>query len=127
MHFLLTHRTHPTVEDVYQGVVPDIPTLSRTTVYNTLRMFSEHHAAQMLTIDDHRICYDGDIRPHVHFYCRVCGHDYDLFDKRAPRVKQPSLMGGNLVDEAQLYYKGICKNCLEKKQSAKTGDDEEAV
>ena len=127
MHFLLTHRTHPTVEDVYQGVVPDIPTLSRTTVYNTLRMFSAHHAAQMLTIDDHRICYDGDIRPHVHFYCRECGHVYDLFDKRAPRVKQPSLMGGNLVDEAQLYYKGICKNCLEKKQSAKTGDDEEAV
>ena len=80
MHFLLTHRTHPTVEDVYQGVVPRIPTLSRTTVYNTLRMFSEHHAAQMLTIDDHRICYDGDTHPHVHFFCRECGRVFDFTD-----------------------------------------------
>lgn len=123
MQFLLTHRTHPTVEDVYQGVVTDVPTLSRTTVYNTLRMFSEHHAAQMLTIDDHRVCYDGEVRPHVHFYCRECGRVYDLFDRRAPKVKQPTLMNGNLVDEAQLYYKGICKDCLEKKNIEEASEE----
>ena len=51
MQYLLTHYTHPTVEDVYKGLVPRVPTLSRTTVYNTLRMFSEKNAAQMITID----------------------------------------------------------------------------
>ena len=45
VEFLLTHATHPTVEDVYQGLCTKIPTLSRTTVYNTLRLLSEHHAA----------------------------------------------------------------------------------
>lgn len=59
MHYLLTHFTHPTVDDVYRGLCSKIPTLSRTTVYNTLRMFSENNAAQMITIDDHRVCYDG--------------------------------------------------------------------
>jgi Fur family peroxide stress response transcriptional regulator len=122
MHFLLTHRTHPTVEDVYQGVVPRIPTLSRTTVYNTLRMFSEHHAAQMLTIDDHRICYDGDTHPHVHFFCRECGRVFDFMDKRAPKINKPTDMDGNLVDEAQLYYKGICKDCLAKDEARNQGE-----
>lgn len=111
MSYLLTHRTHPTVEDVYQGVVGEIPTLSRTTVYNTLRLFAEHHAAQMITIDDHRVCYDGDIHPHVHFLCRKCGRVYDLMDCKAPVYRKPFTVDGNLVDEAQLYYKGICCHC----------------
>lgn len=114
MSFLLTHRTHPTVDDVYQGVLPEIPSLSRTTVYNTLRLFAEHHAAQMITIDDHRVCYDGDIHPHVHFLCRQCGKVYDLMDCKAPVYRKPFNVGGHLVDEAQLYYKGVCKECLKK-------------
>ena len=85
MSYLLGHRTHPTVEDVFQGVVTEVPTLSRTTVYNTLRLFSEHKAAQMITIDDHHVCYDGDIHPHVHFLCRECGRVFDLMDEKAPK------------------------------------------
>lgn len=111
MSYLLSHRTHPTVEDVYQGVVTKIPTLSRTTVYNTLRLFAEHHAAQMITIDDHRVCYDGDIHPHVHFLCKKCGKVYDLMDCKAPVYRKPFTVSGHLVDEEQLYYKGICRNC----------------
>ncbi len=118
MTYLLSHRTHPTVEDVYQGVVKDVPTLSRTTVYNTLRLFSERRAAQMITIDDHHVCYDGDIHPHVHFLCRECGRVFDLMDEKAPKLKKRSITrDGNLIDEAQLYYKGVCRECLEKEKS----------
>lgn len=111
MGYLIENHTHPTVEEVYQALCNDITTLSRTTVYNTLRMLSEHKAAQMITIDDHHVCYDGDTRPHVHFYCKRCGRVYDLMDEPAP---QPSAkyIDGNLVSESQLYYKGICRNCL---------------
>lgn len=114
MDYLLTHHTHPTVEDVYRGICDEIPTLSRTTVYNTLRMFSERHAAQMLTIDDHHVCYDGDLHPHVHFICRECGQVTDLEMEQAPRLEGHNLVEGNLVDDMQLYYKGICKSCLAK-------------
>lgn len=61
MHYLLTHYTHPTVDDVYRGLCGKMPTLSRTTVYNTLRLLSENNAAQMITIDEHRVCYDGNV------------------------------------------------------------------
>lgn len=111
LRFLMTHHTHPTVEDVYTALVKRMPTLSLTTVYNTLRMFAERGAAQMLTIDDHRVCYDGCTEPHVHFFCRQCGRVLDIDDEAAPSLGGTREVGGHLVDEAQLYYKGLCADC----------------
>ena len=112
MKYLLDHATHPTVEDVYNGLIKKIPSLSKTTLYNTLRLFSEHKAAQMLTIDDHRVCYDGDLRPHVHFFCKKCGRVIDLFDVPAPSPDAVTAIDGNRVDDVQLYYRGVCSRCL---------------
>ena len=54
MDYLLKHHIHPTVDEVYTALSDEIPTLSKTTVYNTLRLFSEHGAAKMLTIDERK-------------------------------------------------------------------------
>ena len=117
MNYLLTHFDHPTVDEVYQGLCDQIPTLSRTTVYNTLRLLSEHNAAQMITIDDHHVCYDGNINPHVHFICKKCGKIIDLFDEKAPRVRKQTMIDGNIVEEEQPYYKGICAECAAKEKA----------
>ena len=53
-------------------------TLSRTTVYNTLKILVEQGAVQMLTIDDKNSRYDADITPHAHFRCSKCGCIKDL-------------------------------------------------
>lgn len=111
MSYLMTHFTHPTVEEVYKALCPKIKTLSRTTVYNTLRLFSERKAALMITIDEHRVCYDGDTHPHVHFYCKECGRVIDFMDEPAPVMTRQREIQGNLVDEMQLYYKGVCGEC----------------
>lgn len=117
IQYLQTHFNHPTVDDVYNGLYKKIPTLSRTTVYNSLRMLSEHHVAQMITIDDHHVCYDGNITPHVHFYCKECGKVTDLFNVQAPDLPSAEVSEGNMIDEVQLYYKGICKDCQNKKDN----------
>ena len=116
MDYLIKHPTHPTIDDVFQALCEELPTLSRTTVYNTLRMLSVKHAAQMITIDDHRVCYDGNTTPHVHFYCKKCGKVLDLFDEKAHTLKKPRVIDGNIVDEQQLYYKGVCAECASKKE-----------
>lgn len=115
MDFLIKHPIHPTVDDVCKGLCHKVPTLSRTTVYNTLRMLSDNQAAQMITIDDHRVCYDGNTSAHVHFFCKECGKVTDLFDETAPQIDGPENINGNIVMEKQLYYKGICAECAAKK------------
>jgi len=121
MSYLMTYFTHPTVEEVYKALCPKIKTLSRTTVYNTLRLFSERKAALMITIDEHRVCYDGDTHPHVHFYCKECGRVIDYMDEPAPVMTRQREIQGNLVDEMQLYYKGVCGECLAARQEQKIG------
>jgi len=39
--YLCEHPVHPTVETVYSALSSDYPTLSKTTIYNTLRLFEE--------------------------------------------------------------------------------------
>ena len=116
MEYLMCNHTHPTVDEVYKNLCNKIPTLSRTTVYNTLRLLSEHRAAQMITIDDHHVCYDGNTEPHVHFYCKTCGKVYDLYDEPTPRLVETKSINGHVVDEVQLYYKGICAECQYKER-----------
>lgn len=120
MDYLMHHFTHPTVDEVYKNLCPKIPTLSKTTVYNTLRLFAEHHAAQMITIDDHRVCYDGNIEPHVHFFCNKCGKIIDFHDEEAPYLSRQRSIQGNIVDEVQLYYKGVCEECACKSNNKAT-------
>lgn len=114
MDYLINHPIHPTIDDVYQALSNKVPTLSRTTVYNTLRMLSENQAAQMITIDEHRVCYDGNVESHVHFYCKKCGKIIDLFGEQASKLEGEKTVEGNIIQEEQLYYKGICAKCAKK-------------
>ena len=114
MDYLINHPIHPTIDDVYQALSNKVPSLSRTTVYNTLRMLSENQAAQMITIDEHRVCYDGNVESHVHFYCKKCGKIIDLFGEQAPKLEGEKTVEGNIIQEEQLYYKGICAKCAKK-------------
>ena len=114
MDYLINHPIHPTIDDVYQALSNKVPTLSRTTVYNTLRMLSENQAAQMITIDEHRVCYDGNVESHVPFYCKKCGKIIDLFGEQAPKLEGEKTVEGNIIQEEQLYYKGICAKCAKK-------------
>lgn len=114
LDYLVKHNTHPTVEMVYNALVRRIPTLSVTTVYNTLRLFANKGVAQMITIDEHRVCYDGITDPHIHFFCKRCGRVVDILTDRAPDVGDGIIVEGNHVDEAHMYYKGICSECAQK-------------
>lgn len=110
MKYLMEHRTHPTVDEIYTALSPAIPTLSKTTVYNTLKILSEQGAAQTLTIDERNTCYDADTTPHAHFLCKRCGKIYDLPYDATKKVVEMN-MEGHEVQEIHYYYKGFCRHC----------------
>ena len=112
MDYLMTHRTHPAIDEIYLALCEDIPTLSKTTVYNTLKLFVEHGAAQMLTIDERNTCYDADIQLHAHFLCKKCGKILD-FPLSTEKDKVSAMKEeGFKVDEIHQYFKGYCPSCL---------------
>ncbi len=115
MDYLLKHKTHPSIDEIYMALCKEIPTLSKTTVYNTLKLFIEHGAAKMLTIDEHNACFDGDLSAHAHLQCKVCGKIFDLpLQERSEEIKRMEA-NGFIVEEVHCYYKGICPDCRDKK------------
>ena len=114
MEYLLKHRTHPSIDEIYLSLCNDIPTLSKTTVYNTLKLFVEHGAASMLTIDEKNACFDSDTSRHSHFLCKGCGKIFDMPFNAEALMTDKMEEDGFAVHEIHQYYKGYCPKCKGK-------------
>ena len=111
MEYLLTHKTHPTAEEIYRHLSPSMPTLSRTTVYNTLRLLSDCGAALTIDIDERNKRFDGDTSIHGHFLCTECGAIHDIrFDGGNELFRDT--ISGHRVKSVQILYKGCCEDCM---------------
>lgn len=114
MDYLLEHRTHPTVDEIYSALQDRIPTLSKTTVYNTLKLFAEKKAIQSITIDERMVHFDGYRERHAHFLCQSCGKVIDVpldYDVELPKTEQTK---GFADVETHVYHRGYCSECTEK-------------
>ena len=116
MDYLLRHHTHPQAEDIYCALLPSMPTLSRTTVYNTLRLLTEQGAVCQLPLDDRRVCYDPHVEAHAHFLCTRCGALHDVPLRSPTPEEQAVLPQGYKAERASLCIKGCCPDCAAHEQ-----------
>lgn len=110
--YLVNTIEHPTVDTIYKALIGDIPTLSKTTVYNTLNLFVESNIAALVTIEENEARYDADISIHGHFKCQHCGKVYD-FPLDISRLTAEEL-DGYVITHQHVYYRGICKYCVKQ-------------
>ncbi len=113
MNYLMENRIHPTVDQIFSDLYPTMPTLSKTTVYNTLKLLVDSGAALMLTIDEKNTRFDAEIKPHTHFMCNQCNSVTDL-------NINPPILKGNYIDDceilnSELYVYGYCPECKKKR------------
>ena len=102
---------HPTVEMIYERLLKDIPTISMTTVYNTLSVFLEKGLVSAITITGTEMRYDFNTVSHHHFLCKHCGQIIDI-EVTCPFSEGKKSNHGHRVEEVHGYFKGICKDCL---------------
>jgi len=114
MEYLMEHHTHPTADEIYTSLHPALPTLSRTTVYNTLRLLVEQGAVAQLTIDEHNVCYDADTSAHAHFLCTHCGKVYDIPLVSASLESMAKMPDDFAASQSDLYFRGTCGKCARK-------------
>lgn len=107
--FLDKNRIHPTVDEIYNLLLPVMPTLSRTTIYNTVKLFAEKGLLDTLTIEDNEIRYDIDTSSHSHFKCISCRQVYDLPSEKGSQGG--NTLPGFVIQKAHTYYHGLCPNC----------------
>ncbi len=109
--YLIERKNHPTVDTIYKELVSGIPTLSKTTVYNTLKLFLDKEIVQVINIEDNETRFDADVSNHGHFKCKKCNKIYD-FKLNESEIKIAQLEGFTL-EEQHVYLKGTCKKCCQ--------------
>ena len=111
MEYLLMNRSHPSADEIHSALIVKIPTLSKTTVYNTLKLFVEHGAVKLLTIDEKNVKFDVDISDHAHFLCTKCNKVYDIPLYMNHLLQSTAVPEDYEVESMALYVRGICKAC----------------
>lgn len=105
--FLKENPIHPDALTVYEKMVENHPSFSKTTVYNCLQTLADCGLLIPVNIDKDKIRYDADTSFHGHFKCTECGEIYDF------QCTESNVCGidGFEIEQKDVYYSGICKRC----------------
>ncbi len=122
LEYLRRNLSHPTVDQVFTALQKHIPTLSRTTVYTTLRVLTEAGLTQALTIEDGEIRYDLRTQGHGHFQCDACGKIRD-FTLDIDKLSSPDLRDCRILNK-NVYFNGLCPDCFSRTDTADDRSDE---
>jgi Fur family peroxide stress response transcriptional regulator len=111
--FLCGHHNHPNVDEIYEGIIKEMPSMSKTTVYNTIHTFVENGLVHEVLIKGTELRYDIRLENHHHFLCRECGAIFDV-DIECCHFRA-GMIEGHKIEQMHGYFIGICEKCLTKK------------
>ena len=110
---LVQTDSHPSAQQLYEQLHPELPSLSQATVYNTLQALVEQGLVHEIgDAGDGAVHYDADLAPHVNLVCTRC-HRIDDFqtDLLAQTDKLVADESGYQLRGARLVYYGLCPAC----------------
>lgn len=101
---------HPTAADVHAALLPEFPRLSLGTVYRNLEVLVSERQVVPVPTEGGVMRYDGNPRPHHHFFCERCGRIEDveiaLPDELAARLRHE-----HGLEARRLRVYGLCGGC----------------
>jgi Fur family peroxide stress response transcriptional regulator len=114
LRYLLNKCNHPTVDTIYEDIKRDLPGLSKTSVYNSLKALTDAELVRVLTIEGSELRYDACMRNHGHFKCKGCGcvRDIDI-DSLVSDLSISKLrdLERTKIDNLDLFIWGLCEEC----------------
>jgi Fur family peroxide stress response transcriptional regulator len=109
LEYLYAHEGHPTVEEIFQALSGDIPSLSKVTVYNTVHTLVDAGLVRVVDIDGAETRYDIILASHGHFLCTACRKIYN-FEINIDQVPVTGLNGFQITQK-NVTFRGVCPDC----------------
>ena len=105
---------HPTAEMIFLQAQEQVPSISLGTVYRNLQELVIEGKVFELYFGCQQSRFDGQLKPHCHFICDVCGKVFDLpLPEGLEVIDKLSDLPGE-VREYRLEMFGICDKCRNK-------------
>lgn len=110
LEYMSANRCHPTADQIYSELKGEVPSLSKTTIYNTMDAFLQAGLVRAVNIEDNEVRYDIVTEEHGHFKCNTCGRVYD-FDLDIDHLAAGQLAAFR-IDSRDVYFRGVCSECM---------------
>lgn len=114
LEFISSCRCHPSADEIFSFIHRNNPTLSRTTVFSSVKLLAERGLINDIDISSDSTRYDSTLYPpHAHFICRDCRKIFDIpIDMDALTAPEDFL-----CDNVNVFFKGICPECRDKRNT----------
>ncbi|MGC4072667.1 MAG: transcriptional repressor [Nibricoccus sp.] len=108
---LLKKRDHPTADEVFARVKPELPGISLATVYNCLETLVQCDLVRAVNFERGPTRYCPNLQPHAHFHDEQTGatHDIDLPASLLDQLKKV-LPTGYDASAVEITFRGKAKN-----------------
>ena len=105
-------ESHPTAEELYQLVISQMPDVSQTTVYNTLReLVALGELVPVENLSEAGVRFDTNTSHHHHLFCTRCHTLVDI-ERDFPDVElTPEEAKGYRIVKNHITFYGVCKEC----------------
>ncbi|MFN4220235.1 MAG: Fur family transcriptional regulator [bacterium] len=112
LEYIINSKSHPTAHEIYQKLKPQIPTLSKTSVYLNLNLFVNKKIIQNIkTKQEQRFDYIEN--QHINFYCNQCKVIIDIPLKE---IKVNFENDNFIFEKLNIFAEGVCKICAKNRK-----------
>jgi Fur family peroxide stress response transcriptional regulator len=70
---VLNKNEHPTMEEIYEEIKKEFPSISLATVYKNINTLRESDTVIEINTQNGKTRYDIYVKPHTHIICKKCG------------------------------------------------------
>jgi Fur family peroxide stress response transcriptional regulator len=111
---ILDRHTHPSIDELYEEIKKDFPSISLATVYKNLNILKD--TGMVFEINTHmgKPKLDVYMHPHAHILCKKCGavFDVDFTDNLYAYQKElEKKIDGKIIKFDVSAIVDFCENC----------------
>jgi Fur family peroxide stress response transcriptional regulator len=112
---IIKNSKHPTVEEVYQKVKENHPTVSPATVYKTIELLRGMGEVQEIGVINGKILYETNMTPHINIHCLECGRVEDIFSEKIKEsISNLAVKSQYKIIGQSFNFFGYCPECQKK-------------
>ena len=103
---------HINIDDIYEDVKEQYPTLSLATIYKNIIMMQESNVIVEVPMNGEKSKYELKKEEHMHLICEACG---EIKDTKIPAANKELLVVENFqIKASQINLYGLCQKCQNK-------------
>ena len=105
----IDHAGHINVDDIYDDVKKQYPTLSLATIYKNIIVMQENNVIVEVPLNGEKSKYELKKDEHMHLICENCGFIMDT--EITSQTKEALVIENFQLKSSQINLFGLCKKC----------------